>query len=56
MEDIETISISTKGQISIPARFRKKYGLKQGETLIFIEQDRDIIIKPRTSGRIFVAP
>lgn len=43
-----TSRISRKGQVVIPARLRKKYGLKQGETLIFIEQDRDIIIKPRT--------
>ncbi len=38
--------MSRKGQIVIPARLRKKYGLKEGEKLIFIEQDQQIIIKP----------
>jgi AbrB family looped-hinge helix DNA binding protein len=40
--------MSRKGQIVIPASIRKKYGLKEGEKLIFIEQDKQIIIKPRT--------
>ena len=40
--------MSRKGQVVIPARLRKKYGLKEGEKLFFIEQDRQIIIKPRT--------
>ncbi len=30
----------------IPAGLRKKYGLKEGERLVFIEQDQQIIIKP----------
>lgn len=45
---MEKSRISRKGQIVIPARLRKKYGLKQGEPLVFIEDDRQIIIKPRT--------
>lgn len=40
--------MSAKGQIVIPARIRKKYGLKKGETMTIIEEDRQIIIKPRT--------
>lgn len=40
--------MSRKGQIVIPARLRKKYGLTEGAKLIFIEQDQQIIIKPRT--------
>ena len=43
-----TSRMSRKGQVVIPARLRKKYGLKEGEKLIFIEQDQQIIIKPGT--------
>ncbi len=40
--------MSSKGQVIIPARIRKKYGLKKGEKLVFIEEKDHIIIKPRT--------
>lgn len=40
--------MSRKGQVVIPARLRKKYGFKEGEKLVFIEQDQQIIIKPGT--------
>ena len=40
--------MSRKGQVVIPARLRKKYGFKEGEKLVFIEQDQQIIIKPIT--------
>lgn len=40
--------ISVKGQVVIPARLRKKYGLKAGERVVFIEEDNYVIIKPRT--------
>ncbi len=45
---MQSSRISKKGQVVIPARLRKKYGLKEGEKLFFIEQDQQIIIKPRT--------
>lgn len=40
--------MSRKGQVVIPSRLRKKYGLKEGANLVFIEQDQQIIIKPET--------
>ncbi len=45
---MQSSRISKKGQVVIPARLRKKYGLKEGEKLFFIEQDQQIIIKPTT--------
>jgi AbrB family looped-hinge helix DNA binding protein len=45
---METSRVSTKGQIVIPSRLRKKYGFKTGEKVTFIEEDKYIIIKPRT--------
>ncbi len=45
---METSRVSTKGQIVIPSRLRRKYGFRTGEKVIFIEEDKYIIIKPRT--------
>jgi AbrB family looped-hinge helix DNA binding protein len=45
---MQKIKMSAKGQIVIPARIRKKYGLKKGETMTIIEDSRQIIIKPTT--------
>lgn len=45
---MQSVRMSTKGQIIIPARIRKKYGLKKGEKLVFIEEKDSVIIKPRT--------
>jgi AbrB family looped-hinge helix DNA binding protein len=45
---MEESRISVKGQVVIPARLRKKYGLKTGERVVFIEEDNYVIIKPRT--------
>jgi len=45
---MQKIRMSAKGQIVIPARIRKKYGLKKGETMTIIEDYRQIIIKPTT--------
>jgi len=45
---MQTVKISTKGQVIIPAKFRKKYGLRKGDRLIFIEEQDQLIIKPRT--------
>lgn len=45
---METSRLSTKGQVVIPARLRKKYGFKRGEKVVFIEEDNYVIIKPKT--------
>ncbi|MDD5614576.1 MAG: AbrB/MazE/SpoVT family DNA-binding domain-containing protein [Candidatus Methanoperedens sp.] len=45
---METSKVSIKGQIVIPSRLRKKYGFKTGEKVTFIEEDKYIIIKPKT--------
>lgn len=48
MEDIETATMSTKGQVIIPARLRKKYGLKKGTNVIFMEEQGYIKMLPPT--------
>lgn len=45
---MQTITMSAKGQIVIPLRIRKKFGLKKGEKLIIEAEDRNIKLIPRT--------
>ena len=45
---METITMSAKGQIVIPARIRKKFGLKKGEKLTILEEDGYIKMLPPT--------
>ena len=43
-----TLSIvQSKGQVTIPAQFRKKLGLKKGALVAFIETAKGIIISPQ---------
>jgi AbrB family looped-hinge helix DNA binding protein len=45
---MQSVIMSTKGQIIIPADIRKKYGLKKGEKLIIEDEDGYIKMIPRT--------
>ena len=42
---IETTTISSKGQVTIPAGFREKLGLKKGTKVAFVEDE---------NGRVYV--
>ena len=42
---IETTKMSSKGQIVIPERIRKKLGIEEGSKLILIEKNDKIIIE-----------
>ncbi|HWQ95910.1 MAG TPA: AbrB/MazE/SpoVT family DNA-binding domain-containing protein [Candidatus Methylomirabilis sp.] len=44
----ETITMSGKGQIVIPARIRKRFGLKKGEKMILEIENRRISLIPKT--------
>ncbi len=44
MESIAT----SKGQIVIPSKIRRKYGIEEGTRIEFIEEDGYIIMKPIT--------
>ena len=46
--DIETVIVSTKGQVIIPARLRKKYGLIKGKKLVLMEEGGCIKMVPPT--------
>ena len=41
-----TAVISSKGQIVIPANLRKRYGLKEGTTVVFQEEHGQLTLVP----------
>jgi len=45
---MELAKITLRGQITIPIEIRKKLGVKDGDKVIFIEQDGRIIIENAT--------
>jgi AbrB family looped-hinge helix DNA binding protein len=42
---MQTSTMTVKGQILVPAKIRKRRGMKKGTTIIFIEKGDDVIIK-----------
>ncbi len=45
---IETSVVTTKGQLVIPARLRRRFGIKKGTMVTFMEDGRRLIIQPVT--------
>ena len=45
---IETSVVTTKGQLVIPARLRRRFGIKKGTIIAFAEDDGRIIVQPVT--------
>jgi AbrB family looped-hinge helix DNA binding protein len=44
--------VTSKGQLVIPAKLRRKYGIKPGTKVCFIEGERGIIFQPLTRDYI----
>ncbi|MBL9216964.1 MAG: AbrB/MazE/SpoVT family DNA-binding domain-containing protein [Opitutaceae bacterium] len=44
--------MTSKGQVVIPARLRRKYGLKEGTRLNFAEEEGRFIVQPVTKEYI----
>jgi AbrB family looped-hinge helix DNA binding protein len=44
----ETSVVTTKGQLVIPARLRRRFGIKKGTMVTFLEDDGRIIVQPVT--------
>jgi AbrB family looped-hinge helix DNA binding protein len=42
----ETVLVTRKGQVTIPASKRKKYGIKEGMRVLVKESSDGILIKP----------
>ncbi|MCF6269196.1 MAG: AbrB/MazE/SpoVT family DNA-binding domain-containing protein [Melioribacteraceae bacterium] len=49
---MNTVVVTTKGQVVIPAKFRKKFGIKIGTKIQFIEEDGEIKLFPITEEAI----
>jgi AbrB family looped-hinge helix DNA binding protein len=45
---IETSIVTTKGQLVIPARLRRRFGIKKGTRVTFVEDSGRIIVQPVT--------
>lgn len=49
----ETLVVSSRGQITLPAVLRKRLGLKTGDVLILEDRGSEIVLKP---GVVIEAP
>ncbi len=45
---VETGIVTSKGQLVIPARLRRRFGIKKGTLISFIEDNGRIIVQPVT--------
>jgi AbrB family looped-hinge helix DNA binding protein len=45
---MEECTITSRGQIVVPAKLRRRHGLKQGTKVYFIERDKEILFQPVT--------
>jgi len=43
---METSVVTVKGQIVVPAKLRKKYGMNRGTKVAFIEREGKVFIQP----------
>jgi AbrB family looped-hinge helix DNA binding protein len=43
---METSVVTVKGQIVVPARIRRKFGIKRGIKIAFVEQNGKLLIQP----------
>ena len=49
---MDTGNVTTKGQLVIPARIRRRYGIKAGTKVHFIERGDELVLQPVTSASI----
>jgi len=49
---METAYVTSKGQLVIPARLRRRYGIKPGTKVCFVERDHEILFQPVTKEYI----
>ena len=49
---METAYVTSKGQLVIPAKIRRKLGIKPGTKICFVERDHEILFQPVTKEHI----
>jgi AbrB family looped-hinge helix DNA binding protein len=42
----ETLVVSERGQLTLPVRLRKRFGIEKGGPVIVEEREREIVLKP----------
>ena len=42
----QTLIVSNRGQLTLPARLRKRFGIKDGGAVILEERGTELILKP----------
>ena len=42
----ETLVVSNRGQITLPAAIRKRFGIKGGDVMLLDDRDGEIVLKP----------
>jgi len=42
----ETLVVSSRGQITLPAALRKRFGIKSGDVVILEDRGNEVILKP----------
>ena len=45
---METAVVTTKGQLVIPSKLRRRMGIKEGTRIAFEERDGEVVIRPLT--------
>ena len=45
-------TVTTKGQLVIPSKLRRKYGIRKGTRVAMIEEENRIILQPLTRAYI----
>jgi AbrB family looped-hinge helix DNA binding protein len=48
----EVSTITTKGQLVIPAKLRRKYNIAKGTQVAFVEEENRLILQPLTPAFI----
>jgi AbrB family looped-hinge helix DNA binding protein len=46
---MEVVTLSSKGQVVIPAKVRKKFSLREGDSLVLVEENDGIRLRPLTN-------
>ena len=45
----EVSTVTTKGQLVIPSKLRRKYSIKEGTQVAFVEQENRLVLQPLTT-------
>lgn len=45
----EVSTVTTKGQLVIPSKLRRKYSIKKGTKVAFVEEENRLILQPLTA-------